>query len=98
MNWRGGICSERLFISERRGVVGGCASFILMSSLDVLRDASMIWGDGESFEGVPPPSDMDRVLLARGDLSVTIEWASAPARSLSQGGEPQSVIADSSIR
>lgn len=69
MNCRGGICNERPLKSECRGVEGGCASLIWVSSLDVLRDASTMSGDGDSLDGVPPPSDNDRVLFARGDLS-----------------------------
>lgn len=80
MNSRGGSAKPREPKSRRRGVTGVRSSGRVLSSLEVLRDASMMCGEGDSLTGVPPPSDMDRFFV-KGDRPWVLEMESAPACS-----------------
>jgi hypothetical protein len=80
-----GICSDRPLRgnSARWGVTGVETddedALRLLSSLDVRLAASIMCGDGDrSLDGVPPPSDMDRV-LDKGDRRVFLVATAAPA-------------------
>lgn len=78
VNGRGGIWSDHPSTWVCRGVAGGCASLTSISSFDILREVSVIRGDEDSLDGVPPPSESDRVLFVRGDMS----WMKGPDRPL----------------
>lgn len=91
----------------RCGVVGGTTatgagvgagamkepeSLIELSSLEALLAASMMCGEGESFWGVPPPSDKERVVFPRGVLSMSLPLGIAGSYTSS----PTSMTATSS--
>ena len=67
------MCRDKPGGLGRVGVDGGAEGGTSISSLEVLLDASLMRGDGDSFGVVPPPSDMD-LDLAKGDLP---SWAAA---------------------
>lgn len=85
------MCSDRPATSGRVGVDGVAKGEMSMSSLEVLRDASRIRGEGDSLGAVPPPSDMDLVLMM-GDLP---SWAAAEdsVPSESRRSAPPSIAA-----
>jgi len=95
----GGIwsASPRRLKSGRRGVTGREAdkadSPSELSSLAVRREASAMCGEGESFPGVPPPSDMERG-LDKGDRSTL--RAPDPPRLSPPSARPESAAAASS--
>lgn len=64
--------------SVRRGVTGVGVSRMVLSSFEVRLDASTMCGEGDSLEGVPPPSDMD-LFFVKGDRPWILAVASAPA-------------------
>ncbi len=95
MKSRGGICRDSpLREMSGRGVTGWCR-LIVLSSLDVRREASTMCGEGDSLEGVPPLSDKERVLVKGDRAARVLDMASAPAWA-SSPVLTSSMMADSS--